>query len=146
MPDVYVDPTRESFDAFKALPRDVPIHMLNLLIFNEHAAYPADHVNANKGWSGEQAYAEYGKASEPIFRRVGGSIIWRGSMEATVIGPADKNWDMAFIAGYPNSAAFLEMVTDPDYQKAVVNRQAAVLTSQLIRFAPLSVNDTGFSL
>ena len=58
-------------------------------------------------------------------------------MEAMVIGPETQHWDLAFIALYPNSGAFLEMVTDPEYQKAVVNRQAAVLTSRLIRFIPL---------
>jgi uncharacterized protein (DUF1330 family) len=132
----FVDPTREAFDAFKALPRDVPIHMLNLLRFRENAEYPANHPNAAHGWSGRRAYAEYGKTSGPIFQRVGGSIVWRGMMEAMVIGPDDKHWDTAFIARYPTSAAFMEMVTDPEYRLAVVNRQAAVLTSRLIRFKP----------
>ena len=132
--DRYLDPTRESFDAFKALPRDVPINMLNLLRFHDTAQYPADHANAGKGWSGARAYQEYGTTSGPIFERVGGTIIWRGQMECMVIGPDDKQWDSSFIARYPNSGAFMEMVTDPEYQKAVVNRQAAVLTSRLIRF------------
>ena len=132
--DRYLDPTRESFDAFKALPRDVPINMLNLLRFHETAQYPADHANAGKGWSGARAYQEYGTTSGPIFERVGGTIIWRGQMECMVIGPDDKQWDSSFIARYPNSGAYMEMVTDPEYQKAVVNRQAAVLTSRLIRF------------
>ena len=137
MTDNYIDPKRAAFDLFKSLPRDVPINMLNLLKFNEQAEYSADHPNAAHGWSGKRAYAEYGKTSGPIFARVGGSIIWRGKMEAMVIGPETRHWDSAFIALYPNSGAFLEMVTDPEYQKAVVNRQAAVLTSRLIRFIPL---------
>ena len=133
--DRYLDPTRESFDAFKALPRDVPINMLNLLRFHESAQYPADHPNAG-------AYQEYGKTSGPIFERVGGTIIWRGQMECMVIGPDDKQWDSSFIARYPNSGAFMEMITDPEYQKAVVNRQAAVLTSRLIRFGEIGGPDT----
>ena len=51
----YIDPTREAFDLFKQLPRDEPINMLNLLRFNEDAAYPADHPNAAHGWSGARA-------------------------------------------------------------------------------------------
>lgn len=137
----YLDPTREHFEAFKALPRDVPINMLNLLQFHEHAQYPDDHANAAHGWSGVRAYEEYGKTSGPIFKRVGGTIIWRGKMEAMVIGPDDKQWDSSFIARYPNSGAFLEMVTDPEYQKAVFNRQAAVLTSRLIRFGEMDGPD-----
>lgn len=144
MTDAYIDPTREAFDLFKSLPRDVPINMLNLLKFNESAQYPADHPNASHGWSGHRAFQEYGKTSGPIFKRVGGTIIWRGEMEAMVIGPADRSWDIVFIARYPNSAAFLEMVTDPEYQKAVVNRQAAVKTSRLIRFKPLEGDSTSF--
>lgn len=142
--DRYLDPTRESFDAFKALPRDVPINMLNLLRFHETAQYPADHANAGKGWSGARAYQEYGTTSGPVFERVGGTIIWRGQMECMVIGPDDKQWDSSFIARYPNSGAFMEMVTDSEYQKAVVNRQAAVLTSRLIRFGEVD-GPNGFS-
>jgi uncharacterized protein (DUF1330 family) len=144
MTDAYIDPTREAFDLFKSLPRDAPINMLNLLKFNDMAQYPADHPNAAHGWSGPRAYREYGKTSGPIFQRVGGTIIWRGTMEAMVIGPADRHRDMVFIARYPDSGAFLEMVTDPDYRKAVVNRQAAVTTSRLIRFKPLDGDDTSF--
>ena len=106
MIDHYVDPTRTAFDLFKSLPRDVPIDMLNLLKFNEHAKYPDDHHNAAHGWTGKRAYAEYGKTSGPIFARVGGSIIWRGTMEAMVIGPEARHWDSAFIAHYPTSGHF----------------------------------------
>ncbi len=139
MDDVYIDPTRESFDLFKALPRDTPINMLNLLRFRDQAAYPQGHSHAERGLSGEEAYAEYGRTSAPIFERVGGSVIWRGTMEAMVTGPMDKNWELAFIAAYPNAGAFLQMITDADYKQAVVHRQAAVLTSRLIRFAPMDL-------
>lgn len=135
--DLYVDPSRASFDAFKALPRDTPIHMLNLLRFRPLAEYPASHSHAGRGLTGAQAYDEYGRASQPIFAAVGGSIAWRGRMECMVTGPQDKQWDLAFIAAYPNAAAFLAMITNPAYKLAVVHRQAAVLTSRLIRFAPL---------
>jgi uncharacterized protein (DUF1330 family) len=64
---------------------------------------------------------------------VGGEIIWRGKPQVTLIGPTDEHWDLVFIARYPTSAAFLEMVTDPDYRNAVIHRQAAVLDSRLIR-------------
>ncbi len=145
MTDAYIDPTREAFELFKSLPRNVPINMLNLLLFNERALYPDDHPFSTNGWNGARAYREYGKTSGPIFARVGGSIIWRGKMEAMVIGPPERHWDASFIARYPSSAAFMEMVTDPEYRKAVVNRQAAVKTSRLIRFSPLENQDAVFS-
>ena len=110
--------------------------MLNLLRFREFAEYPDGHEHAGKGWSGRRAYEEYGKTSGPIFRRVGGTLAWRGAFEAMVTGPDDMRWDDGFVAQYPGSAAFLEMIKDPDYQVAVVNRTAALADSRLIRFAP----------
>ncbi len=132
----YIDPTPEGFQAFKDLPRDEPIHMLNLLRYRELAEYPEGHEHYGNGWSGRRAYKEYGKTSGPIFQRVGGSIVWRGAFQAMVTGPGDKHWDDGFVAQYPNSGAFFEMIKDPDYQKAVVNRTAALVDSRLIRFKP----------
>ena len=136
MSDKHVDPERAQFDAFKALPRDTKIHMLNLVRFKDEGAYPDDHPLAGRGLSGAEAYANYGLDSGPVFQRVGGSIVWRGSMEAMLIGPEGEKWDAMFVAEYPNSGAFMEMVTDPVYRQAVVHRQAAVETSRLIRTAP----------
>ena len=138
MTDTHIDPTRAAFDAFKKLPRDHPIEMLNLLRFRGRAAYPADHPAAAEGLSGAAAYARYGAESGPVFARVGGAILWSGAPECVLIGPADEAWDTAFIARYPSGAAFLEMVTDADYRAAVVHRQAAVATSRLIRMRPRS--------
>ena len=135
----YIDPERGQFDAFKALPRDEPIMMLNLLLFREKAAYEDGRVA-----TGAEAYAAYGRESGPVFRRVGGEIIWRGRPELMLIGPQDKRWDMIFVARYPTAAAFLEMVTDPDYRIAVRHRQAAVEDSRLIRTAESGEGD-GFS-
>ncbi len=143
MTSPHIDPSRESFDAFKALPRDVPIQMLNHIRYNDSANYPGGHEHAGKGWSGERAYAEYGKASGPIFKRVGGVIIWRGKMEMVLTGPDSEQWDASFIAQYPNAAAFFEMIADADYKLAVVNRQAAVFDSRLIRFAPMKISGGG---
>lgn len=132
----YIDPSREDFDAFKALPRDAPIHMLNLLRFRDLAEYPQGHENADRGWSGSRAYREYGRASSGVFSRVGGAIVWRGGFECVVIGPGAETWDLGFVARYPSGRAFLEMVADPEYRDAVVNRTAALLDSRLVRFTP----------
>lgn len=132
--DHYVDPERMQFDAFKALPRESEIHMLNLVRLRAKAAYPEGHARA--GTSGAEAYAAYGRESAPIFQRVGGDILWRGTFATGLIGPASEVWDEMFIARYPSANAFLEMVTDKAYQAAVLHRQAAVDTSRLIRCAP----------
>jgi uncharacterized protein (DUF1330 family) len=124
----YIDPERGQFEAFKALPRDEPIMMLNLLRFRDKAAY-----DDGREATGAEAYEAYGRESAPVFDRVGGKIIWRGTPQVMLIGPEDKHWDLVFVARYPTAGAFLEMVTDPDYREAVKHRQAAVLDSRLIR-------------
>ena len=136
MTERYIDPSRANFEAFKDLPRDEPIHMLNLLQYREEADYPEGHENAAKGWSGRRAYQEYGKTSGPIFRRVGGSIVWRGAFQTVVTGPEAMHWHDGFIASYPSADAFFEMIKDAEYQKAVVNRTAALRDSRLVRFKP----------
>lgn len=133
-----IDPTREQFDAFKALPRDEPIQMLNLVRLNKLANYPEGHSNHGKGMSGLDAYRAYGAASAEIFHSLGGRQVWAGRPDGVVTGPADERWDLAFIAEYPNAAAFLAMVTNPDYREHVKHRQAAVEDSRLIRLKPLA--------
>ena len=137
----YIDPDRPQFELFKSLPRDHPIEMLNLVRVRDQAAYPADHPLAGDNLTGHQAYENYGRDSAPVLKRVGGSILWRGAYQATLIGPPDEHWDFMFIARYPDAHAFLAMVKDPDYQRAVIHRQAAVLTSRLIRCAPSETKD-----
>ena len=127
----HINPTREKFGEFRRMPDDGPVHMLNLVRLRENAAYPD-----GREATGREAYAAYGRESGPIFRRVGGRIAWAGDFRLMLIGPGDESWDHCFIAEYPSAAAFVEMVKDPDYQKAAVHRTAAVLDSRLIRLKP----------
>jgi len=133
-----IDPSRAQFDAFKALPRDTPIQMLNLVRLKPLAEYPQDHPNHGKGMSGLEAYRAYGRESAEVFTRVGGRQVWAGRPETVVTGPQDERWDLAFIAEYPNAGAFLAMVTDPGYREVVKHRTAGVEDSRLIRLAPLT--------
>ncbi len=127
----HIDPTRETFAAFRANDRPGPIHMLNLVRLRERALYPDGRTA-----TGAEAYAAYGRESGPVFARLGGSIVWRGRFELMLIGPSQERWDLCFIAQYPSVAAFVEMIRDPVYRDAVKHRQAAVEDSRLIRLAP----------
>jgi uncharacterized protein (DUF1330 family) len=127
----YIDPTKETFAAFRAADREGPIHMLNLVRLRERAAYPD-----GRAASGAEAYSAYGRESLPVFTRLGGSIVWSGKFELMLIGPPEERWDRCFIAQYQSVAAFVEMIRDPVYREAVKHRQAAVEDSRLIRLAP----------
>ena len=117
----YIDPTRESFAAFREDDREGKIHMLNLVRLRPRANYPD-----GRRATGAEAYAAYGRESEPVFTRLGGRIVWQGRFELMLIGPGAERWDFCFIAEYPAVSAFVEMLRDPVYRQAVKHRQAAV--------------------
>ena len=128
----------DRFRAFRDMRReeghDGPIQMLNLVKLRGAAVYE-DGRDAT-GVTGFDAYKAYSTESAPVFKRLGGRIVWSGKMELMLIGPAEEAWDLCFIAEYPSAAAFVEMIGDPVYRVAMQHRQAAVETSRLIRMAP----------
>ena len=127
----FVDPTREAFARFREMDRPGPVHMLNLLRFRARAAYEDGTIA-----TGAEAYSNYARESGPVFKRLGGRQVWAGKPELMLIGPQSEAWDLAFIAEYPSPDAFVAMLRDPDYRKAVRHRQAAVADSRLIRMQP----------
>ncbi|MEM9329726.1 MAG: DUF1330 domain-containing protein [Pseudomonadota bacterium] len=132
----YINPDRERFGEFRSIGREGPIQMLNLVRLKETAVYPDGTMV-----SGREAYAAYGRESAPIFKGVGGRIVWTAQFEIGLIGPPEEAWDIAFIAEYPSSDAFVDMVKNEAYQKAVLHRTAAVLDSRLVRFEPKANGD-----
>ena len=134
----HIDPDRQAWEIFKGLPKDEPIQMLNLVRVKPLAEYPEGHPDHGKGLTGLEAYRAYGRTTAPIFARLGGRQIWAGKPQVMVTGPQDESWDLAFIAEYPSSEAFIAMVRDPDYREFVQHRTAAVEDSRLLRLSPLA--------
>ena len=130
----YIDPSPDNWQRFKDLPRDRPIHMLNLIKFHDLAQYPPGHADHGKGISGRDAYAKYASGFRAVAEKLGAKMVWQGDLECVVTGP-EGEWDEAFVMGYPDCTAFLAMVTDPGYKSDVIaHRTAAVKDSRLIRF------------
>jgi uncharacterized protein (DUF1330 family) len=140
----YIDPDREAWDIFKGLPRDQPIQMLNLIRLKPKAEYPVGHPDHGKDLSGLDAYRAYGRTTAHIFGRLGGRQVWAGRPQVTVTGPGSEAWDIAFIAEYPTSQAFIDMVRDPEYRDLVIHRTAGVADSRLVRMEPVHELGDGF--
>lgn len=132
----HIVPTKTAMAAFRDLPSDRPIAMINLLRFKASADYPVDHPQHGADLTGAEAYGTYGRTAAEPFKRAGGKQLWLGRPELTLIGPPDEAWDLAFIAWYPTAEAFAAMLRDPEYGAAVIHRQAAVAESRLIRCEP----------
>jgi len=140
----YIDPDREAWQIFKDLPRGQPIQMLNLIRLKPRAEYPEGHPDHGKDLTGLDAYRAYGRTTAHIFARVGGRQVWVGRPQVMVTGPRAEDWDIAFIAEYPSSEAFIEMVRDPEYRELVAHRTAGVADSRLLRLAPVADPGEGF--
>ncbi len=126
-----IDPTKAQFGEFAKMTDDGPIWMLNMIRLRKKAKY-----EDGRDMTGADAYKAYAAASAPFFTGVGGRIAVSGAPQMVLIGPDDERWDVIFIAEYPSSAAFVEMVKNPGYQAIVHHRQAAVKDSRLIRMKP----------
>ena len=140
----YIDPDREAWQIFKDLPRGEPIQMLNLIKLKPKAEYPEGHPDHGKDLTGLDAYRAYGRTTAHIFARVGGRQVWVGRPQVMVTGPRSEDWDIAFIAEYPSSEAFIEMVRDPEYRELVAHRTAGVADSRLLRLEPIRDPGEGF--
>ncbi|TAJ70991.1 MAG: DUF1330 domain-containing protein [Phenylobacterium sp.] len=140
----YIDPDREAWEVFKALPRDQPIQMLNLVKLKPRAEYPEGHPDHGRDLTGLDAYRAYGRTTAHIFTRVGGRQVWVGKPQVMVTGPGAEAWDIAFIAEYPSSEAFIAMVRDPEYRQLVAHRTAGVADSRLLRLEPVREPGDGF--
>ena len=97
-----VEVTAEQFAALAARPAEAPVVMVNLLQFKKPG--------------GLERYLEYGQEASPHLERVGARIVCGGVAPAVLLGEGQKPWwDAILIVEYPSPAAFIEMVTAPDY-------------------------------
>ena len=108
--------------------------MVNLLKFKSRAQYPD---GTDRGLTGAQAYAIYGRDVSVLLRKVGGRPIYSGAVTGLLLGEIEENWDMVALAEYPSLAAFQAMVTSPEYQEMAVHRTAGLAGQLNIRTVPL---------
>ena len=70
--DGHIGWTQDQWKAFKDLPRDTPLNMLNLVRVRDWADYGDD-----RRVSGHEAYMAYGRDSQAAFAKVGfGRVNW----------------------------------------------------------------------
>lgn len=116
--------------SLKALPDTGPVVMLNLMRFRERS------LDGNgSGWD---AYLRYSALTIKLIKARGGTIIWTGNAEGVALGVPDQHrWDYVALVRYPSRAAFLDMMTSPDYATANVERENGCADHAII-----AVNET----
>ena len=111
---------RDLNDEFvRSLPDQGPVVMVNLVRFRERS------LDGNgSGWD---AYSRYSKGDMPLLKKVGGTVIWAGNVEGAVLGDlGEGRWDWVVLVHYPSRAAFLEMMTSPEYARINGDRENGV--------------------
>jgi uncharacterized protein (DUF1330 family) len=101
------------------LPSDAPVVMINLLKFNDGP--------------GVGSYLQYSREVAPHLERAGGKVRYAGATPVNVIGDGERPWwDAILVVEYPSPQAFIDMVTDADYQKVHEHRAAALEQGDLV--------------
>ncbi|MEM8921454.1 MAG: DUF1330 domain-containing protein [Pseudomonadota bacterium] len=131
-------PTREQFKAFRDLPRDAPVNMLNALKYKPKATYDAPPpCGGSPNVSGEAAYERYKVEFLKYLHSRDGRMLWEGTHEVSLIG-THMEWDAYFVAYYPTAQDFIDMQFDDSYVASLPHRNAALEDSILMRCAPVS--------
>ncbi|TYP63890.1 DUF1330 domain-containing protein [Stutzerimonas stutzeri] len=132
-----LNPSQDQLKRFaEQMPASEPILMLNLLRFNDQAAYPAE--SDQQPCSGREAYAVYSRTAIKKVRAAGGDVELMANARVALIAPEQEHWDEVLLVRYPSPEAFLAMLADPEYRAATIHRTAALADSRLIGCNPRS--------
>jgi len=129
---VTTDPTAEQIEQLIADSQRLTgeVVMLNLLRFRERAG-------SEGGGSGEESYRRYGEVAIQKVTERGGRVLWMGTPDSIVIGDeVVGDWDAVILVVYPNRAAFLDMVADPEYQEGHGDREGGLERMALLAMTP----------
>ena len=116
-----ITPNLDQFQALAAAPDEGPVVMLNLLKFKE---------------GGADTYLRYGDAAIGMVEERGGRVLWSGRAEQVLIGDPAADWDVVVLVEYPSRAAFIEMVSSPEYLEAHADREAGLERTIVVACSP----------
>jgi uncharacterized protein (DUF1330 family) len=103
-----------------------PVTLVNRFTLRPRASY-ADGRDA----SGLEALMTYAATSTTSLAKVGGRFLVSSPVVTSLFGPRDAT-DLVVVGWYPDRAALLAMLRDPDYRAAFEHRRAAVAAEQVL--------------
>lgn len=118
-----INPNEAELQKFMASPDSGPVVMVNLLKFK---------TATEGGESGEAVYSRYMQNAAAFVAGVGGRLLWMGAADQLIIGSEDQKWDKVLLVEYPSRKAFLQMVGNPEFQAAQLDRTAALEATVLL--------------
>lgn len=128
-------------DILATIPQNTPVTMLNLLKYSEQAYYPEGFEALP--CSGKHAYTQrYLSRSKVHVAKAGATIVFEGSVVASLLSPADEKWDSVIIVTYPSIEAFMKMAAAPEYEELGIHRAAGLEDSRLLASVQEALTDT----
>jgi uncharacterized protein (DUF1330 family) len=122
-----IRPNQDQFAELANTPDEGPVVMLNLLKFK---------ARADGGGTGADAYRHYGDAALEMVEERGGRVLWAGRGDQILIGDPTQDWDQVVLVQYPSRAAFIEMVSRPEYHEAHTHRESGLERTILVACTP----------
>ena len=117
-------------EATRVLEGKGPVHMVNLIRYNQQAAYEAG--SALPPCSGREAYFQ---RYLPAFAEVAGKVapgehftpIFLGNVALTLIGPPEEAWDDVALVEYSSFETLRKIIASPEYEaQAAPHRRASL--------------------
>jgi uncharacterized protein (DUF1330 family) len=127
-----IRPNAEQFAELAAAPDEGPVVMINLLKFKARA----DRADQSTDETGADAYRKYGAEAVRMVEERGGRVLWAGRADQILIGDPSQDYDQAILVQYPSRAAFLDMVSQPEYLEAHEHRESGLERTVLIACTP----------
>ena len=130
-----ITPTREQFTEFAHGTRDGEVVMINLLHFARSDETTGEDAAPT---TGAHAYRDYSDQVVKMVKARGGRVIWIGRPEHVLIGDSAADaWDLVALVSYPSRAAFVDMVTSPNYGEAHADRERGLDRTVLLACEPV---------
>ncbi len=118
--------TTFELDALRESTDEGPVTMLNLVKYRDQSS--------DGDGTGREAYTRYTSVAQRLVESRGGKLLWAGVMGEAALneGDADVDWDWGLLVYYPNRAAFIDMVTSPEYLAANEHRRSGVAKHMIL--------------
>lgn len=126
-----INPDRSQLRALLQADHQGPLQFVNLLSYRDRARYPDGHELASTGLSGAEAYGRYGMVALEHVTRRGGTLTLYNDVLQVLIGEAGP-WHQIAIMEYRDVDGFVDMIRDPDYQAALVHRDAGLAETVIL--------------
>lgn len=119
-----IKPTAKQMQELMKYPKNTPLVMVNILRFKEKTG------NGNE--TGQEGYAKYYNNVSSFATKAGVKIIWKGKVISMVVGTSKDEPHVIFLAEYPSIDHFLNLISNPEYQKVASSRTVALEYGGLI--------------